>query len=151
MKANHIVFVPGLFGWGPGELGGFPYWGDAMEPFNDFHTHWVKCGPISSFHDRACEVFASIKGTKIDYGADHSAEAGHAQFSRDLTGHGLVSDWSEDNPVILVGHSAGAQTCLQLQQLLADQFWGKEFNARRSMRIGSRPSFALPASSMARR
>ena len=31
MKANHIVFVHGLFGWGPGELGGIPYWGGALE------------------------------------------------------------------------------------------------------------------------
>jgi len=70
VKSNHIVFVPGLFGWGPGELGGFPYWGGALEQFdkNRFQTHWAKCGPVSSFHDRACEVFARIKGAKIDYG-----------------------------------------------------------------------------------
>ncbi len=125
MKSNHIMFVPGLFGWGPGELGGFPYWGDALKQFDEtrFKTHWVKCGPISSFHDRACEVFAHIKGTKIDYGADHSAAEGHARFSRDLTGQGFMPDWSADNPVILIGHSAGAHTCLQLQQLLAEDFW----------------------------
>jgi triacylglycerol lipase len=126
MKANHIIFVPGLFGWGPGELGGFPYWGDALAQFSgtQFNAHWVKCGPISSFHDRACEVFAHIKGMTINYGAEHSAAEGHAQFSRDFTGQGYVPDWSEDNPVILIGHSAGAQTCLQLQQLLAEDFWG---------------------------
>jgi triacylglycerol lipase len=107
-------------------MGGFPYWGDALAQFRgtQFKPHWVKCGPISSFHDRACEVFAHIKGTKIDYSAEHSAAEGHAQFSRDLTGKGFVPDWSEDNPVILIGHSAGAHTCLQLQQLLAEDFWG---------------------------
>ncbi len=126
MKSKHIVFVPGLFGWGPGELGGLPYWGDALQQFDAtrFTTHWAKCGPISSFHDRACEVFARIKGTKIDYGAKHAADEGHAQFSRDYTSRGFVPDWSADNPVILVGHSAGAQTCLQLQQLLADHIFG---------------------------
>ena len=125
MKANHIVFVPGLFGWGPGELGGFPYWGDALKQFdgNRFQIHEAKCGPISSFHDRACEIFAKIKGTAVDYGAEHSAAAGHDQTSRDYTGQGWVRDWSADNPVILIGHSAGAQTCLQLQQLLAEDFW----------------------------
>ena len=45
-----------------------------------------------------------------------------------LTGQGFVPDWSEDNPVILIGHSAGAQTCLQLQQLLAEKLWGVGFN-----------------------
>jgi len=126
VKASHIVFVPGLFGWGPGELGGFPYWGDARKPFDGggFTTHEAKCGPVSSFHDRACEVFARIKGTIVDYGAAHSATAGHAQTSYDDTGRGLVPDWSDENPVILIGHSAGAQTCLRLQELLAQDFWG---------------------------
>jgi hypothetical protein len=90
MKSSNIVFVPGLFGWGPGELGAFPYWGDALQEFEKkgFKTHWAKCGPISSFHDRACEVFAHIKGTKVDYGAEHSAAEGHAQTSHDFTGQG---------------------------------------------------------------
>jgi triacylglycerol lipase len=130
MKSSNIVFVPGLFGWGPGELRGFPYWGDALQQFKEtrFKTHWVKCGPISSFHDRACEVFARIEGTKINYGAKHSTAEGHAQTtSRDFTGQGFVPDWSENNPVILIGHSAGAQTCLQLQQLLAEKFWYADF------------------------
>ncbi len=125
MKSKHIVFVPGLFGWAPGELGDFPYWGEALTQLEPpFTTHWLKCGPISSFHDRACEIFAQIKGTRIDYGADHSTDAEHARFSRDFTGRGVAPDWSKDNPIVLVGHSAGAQTCLQLQQLLARDFWG---------------------------
>jgi triacylglycerol lipase len=130
MKANHIIFVPGLFGWGPGELGGFPYWGDALKQFDKirFTTHEAKCGPVSSFHDRACEVFARVKGTKVNYGFEHSTAEGHAQFSRDYTDQGFVPDWSADNPVVLIGHSAGAQTCLQLQQLLALDFWGEGSN-----------------------
>jgi triacylglycerol lipase len=123
MKSKYVIFVPGVFGWGPGELGGFPYWGDALQQFTGFKTHEAKCGPISSFHDRACEVFAQIKGTEVHYGLEHSAVAGHAQTSRDYTSQGLVPDWSVDNPIILIGHSAGAQTCLQLQQLLAEKFW----------------------------
>lgn len=131
VKANHIVFVPGLFGWGPGELGGLSYWGGALKQFdgNRFQTHEAKCGPISSFHDRACEVFAQIKGTGVDYGLDHSTAEGHAQKTRrNFAGKSFVQDWSEGNPVILIGHSAGAQTCLQLQQLLAQDFWGAGSN-----------------------
>ena len=124
MKSKHIIFVPGIFGWGPRELGGFSYWGDALKQFGDtaFTTHEVKCGPISSFHDRACEIFAHIKGTTINYGAKHSAEYGHTE-TRNNKQTALVSNWSAENPVILIGHSAGAQTCLQLQQLLAEDFW----------------------------
>ncbi len=131
MKSKNIVFVPGIFGWGPGELGGLPYWGDALAQFAGvFNTHWAKCGPISSFHDRACEVFAQIKGAQVDYGEKHSAAAGHAQTSRDYSGKPFVQDWSADNPVILIGHSAGAQTYLQLQQLLAEDFWKRGSEAR---------------------
>jgi hypothetical protein len=124
MKAKHIVFVHGLFGWGPGELGGLPYWGDAIQQFHPaFATHEAKCGPLSSFHDRACEVFAQTRGGRVEYGQEHSAAAGHAPFSRRYES-GFVPDWSAKNPVILVGHSAGAQTCLQLQALLAKDYWG---------------------------
>jgi triacylglycerol lipase len=125
MKSKNIVFVHGLFGWGPGELGGLlPYWGNALAPFDGvFKTYEAKCGPISSFHDRACEVFAQIKGAQVDYGVAHSEGAGHDQKSRDYSENPFVQDWSADNPVILIGHSAGAQTCLQLQQLLAKDVW----------------------------
>ena len=124
MKSKNIVFVHGLFGWGPGELGGLPYWGDALAQFErDFKTHEAKCGPISSFHDRACEVFAKVKGAPVDYGAAHSSAAGHDQKPCDYSGKPFVQNWSADNPVILIGHSAGAQTCLQLQQMLAEDFW----------------------------
>jgi len=131
MKSKNIVFVPGLFGWGPGELGGLPYWGDALAQFEGVcTTHWAKCGPISSFHDRACELFAQIKGAQVDYGEKHSKEAGHAQKSRDYSGKPFVQNWSADNPVILIGHSAGAHTCLQLQQLLVGDFWKCGSDAR---------------------
>lgn len=124
MKSKNIVFVHGLFGWGPGELGGIPYWGHAMEAFKeDFAVHEACCGPVSSFHDRACEVFAQIKGVPVDYGAQHSLNEGHKRTSKRFGGQCFVKDWSEDNPVILVGHSAGAQTCMQLQRLLAEDYW----------------------------
>jgi triacylglycerol lipase len=129
MRSKNIVFVHGLLGWGPGELGGLPYWGDALEQFHaNFVTHEAKCGPLSSFHDRACEIFAQTKGGRVDYGEAHSAHAGHARFSRQYD-EGFVPDWSAENPIILVGHSAGAQTCLQLQALLAEDFWGIGSNA----------------------
>lgn len=129
LKSTNIVFVHGLFGWGPGEFGGLPYWGDALAQFEPrFATHEAKCGPLSSFHDRACELFAQIAGGTVDYGAEHSAQAGHARHSR-CYANGFIPNWSADNPVILVGHSAGAHTCLQLQALLARDFWGRKTSA----------------------
>ncbi len=131
MRAKAIVFIHGMGGWGPLDLGGlYSYWGDALRQMGSpFRAFEAKCGPISSLHDRACEVFAQIKGTRIDYGEAHSEEAGHARFSRDFEGRGFLPDWSEDNPVILIGHSAGAPTALLLQKLLAEDFWGLGSNA----------------------
>src|ERR1700752_4386196 len=121
MRSRNIVFVHGIFGWGPAELDGLPYWGYALKlnP-QGFTFHEASCGPVSSFHDRACEVAAQIRGARIDYGDEHSKIAKHDRWSDDYSNKGFVQNWSETNPVVLVGHSAGAHTCLQLQRLLAN-------------------------------
>jgi triacylglycerol lipase len=125
-RARDIVFVHGFGGWGPKDLGGrFPYWGEALHQYEaPFRVHEAKCGPLSSLHDRACELFAQIVGARIDYGEAHSLSAGHARHSRDYSGLGFVPNWSANNPIVLVGHSAGAPTALLLQKLLDEDFWG---------------------------
>ena len=124
MKSHHIILIHGLFGWGKKELGGLPYWGYAGEVDHQrFRVHEASCGPVSSFHDRACEVAAQIKGAQIDYGASHSEDEGHSQFSDDYTGKAFIPDWSENNPVIIIGHSAGGHTALRLQRLLPKSTW----------------------------
>lgn len=61
-------------------------------------------GPVSSCHDRACEIFYSLKGGCVDYGAEHSKAHGH---SRHGTHERAAShaDWSAERPVLLVTHS----------------------------------------------
>lgn len=140
-NSKTIIFVPGIFGWGPDDLAGisiwgfrflrFPYFGDALGQFNSnrFNLQEIKCGPVSSFHDRACEIYAQIRGFDFDYGREHSQQYGHervvARSGRpNVPKKPILKDWSANNKVILVGHSAGAQTCLKLQQLLAEDIWG---------------------------
>ena len=144
MRAKHIVFVHGLFGWGHGAVAEVPYWGEAISSLrdqldkkdrSDITTHEASCGPVSSFHDRACEIFAQLMREKVDYGAEHAATEHHEQFGSDQTGKlapqwPADEPWSEENPVIFIAHSAGAHTCLQLQQLLADDYWKRGTNAR---------------------
>lgn len=131
LRARNIIFVHGLFGWSPPDEMSriLPYWGEALPQFDGgpFGAYEAKVGPISSFHDRACELYAQIRGRRVDYGEAHSRAAGHDRFSPRLNfeGQGFVEDWSSENPVILVGHSAGAHTCLMLQQLLREGFWNK--------------------------
>jgi hypothetical protein len=78
----------------------------------------VATGPVSSCHDRACELFYALKGGRVDYGAHHSQRHGHRRYG---TRHviGQHTEWSEGQPVLLLCHSQGAMTALALLELLA--------------------------------
>ena len=132
LKSRAIIFVHGIFGWGPNELP-FSYWGDALAQFEGsrFAAHEVKCGPVSSFRDRACELFAQVKGGDFIYAKtpDGAKRSVVPRGERKHVAGPLLPDWSADNPVILVGHSAGAHTCLALQRLLKDDYFGIGSNA----------------------
>jgi triacylglycerol lipase len=137
LHPQKVFFVHGIFGWGPGELP-FSYWGDALDRFKErgFDAHEVKCGPVSSFHDRACELFAQIKGGDFIYDPKHNGTADDGskravvrRDERSNVADPLFPQWSQHNPIVLVGHSAGAHTCLKLQRLLAEDYFRIGSNA----------------------
>ena len=72
-----IVLVHGFIGWGPEEMGGYPYWGgnldltEYLESFG-FEVFTVSVGPVSSNWERAVETFYQIKGGQVNYGKNHS-------------------------------------------------------------------------------
>ena len=76
-----IVLVHGFIGWGPEEMGRYPYWGGDLdltgflESFG-FEVFTVSVGPVSSNWERAVETFYQIKGGQVDYGKNHSNELG---------------------------------------------------------------------------
>ncbi len=119
-----VVLVHGMFGFGPNELGLLNYWGAAFRVPSPLDLHEASVGPISSPHDRACELAAQIKGAIVDYGENHAQRAGHKRFGKDFSGDGYVPEWNQDNPIHLVGHSLGAPTIRCLQTLLAQDYWG---------------------------
>ena len=119
-----VFLCHGLFGWGQKKLP-INYWGTGTEvDSSGLPVLEASVGPVSSFHDRACEMAAEIKGARVDYGPEHAERFGHDRFSVDYTDRGSHPDWSEDKPVHLVGHSAGAHTNLRLQYLLSRDYWG---------------------------
>ncbi|EJD03643.1 alpha/beta-hydrolase [Fomitiporia mediterranea MF3/22] len=82
-------------------------------------------GPVSSLHDRACELYYTIKGGTVDYGEEHARQNGHKRFGRHhLTG--LYPTWSLFNPLHFLGHSIGGTTIMKLQYLLSIGFFGSE-------------------------
>ena len=76
-----VVFVHGLMGWGEraGLNSVLPYWGMTTGSLTaylnslGYETYSATVGPISSAWDRACELYAQLTGTTVDYGAAHSA------------------------------------------------------------------------------
>lgn len=112
------VFVHGLMGWGSYDAvyDLMPYWGmfggDLMEYLNDkgFECYAASVAPTSSAWDRACELYAQLTGTVVDYGVAHSEECGHDRFGTDYTGRALIDSWSAEDKINLLGHSFGGAT-----------------------------------------
>ncbi len=126
---NHpIILVHGLTGWGPNEMDGYKYWGGKCLDIQDhlqkkgFRVEAAGVGPISSNHDRACELFYQIKGGQVDYGQEHANVCGHKRFGKKH--QALHPEWSAQNPIHLVGHSMGGQTIRLLTEFLAQDFFG---------------------------
>lgn len=126
---NHypVVMVHGLFGWGNNEVAGINYWGGAeslSQKLNDngYTVYTPSVGPISSNWDRACELYAYMKGGTVDYGEAHAKKYGHARYGRTYTGVYPEFGTTDENGIIqkvhLIGHSMGGQTIRVLAQLL---------------------------------
>ena len=82
------VYVHGLMGWGEraGLNSVLPYWGMTTGSLTaylnslGYETYSATVGPISSAWDRACELYAQLTGTTVDYGAAHAAAHDHARY-----------------------------------------------------------------------
>jgi triacylglycerol lipase len=123
-----IVLVHGLLGFGRDELFGYKYWGGFLDLQAElgkrgYRTFTAAVGPLASSWDRACELYACIKGGRVDYGEGHSKKFGHDRYGRSYPG--LYPEWGQVDPqtgeirkIHIIGHSLGGLTGRTLIQLL---------------------------------
>ncbi|OUS41194.1 hypothetical protein A9R00_02155 [Oleispira antarctica] len=129
-RQNHspIILLHGFTGWGRDEALDFNYWGgivDVQEHLKEhnFQVFTTASGPISSSWDRACEIYAQIKGGTVDYGKAHSENHGHDRFGKTFAGY--YPEWGELDresktikKVHLIAHSQGGLDSRIMIQLL---------------------------------
>ncbi len=122
------IFVHGFAGWGEGSglsEAGVSYWGSFTGDLLDFlnkngcECYDASCGPFSSAWDRACELYAQLTGTTVDYGAAHAAKYGHSRYGVTYS-TAFAPDWSAENKVNLIAHSFGGNTVRLLSTLMAE-------------------------------
>ena len=127
------IFVHGMGGWGSDVpyYSLSPYWGGGLLPGsgtdivkilneNGIEAYAPSVGPLSSAWDRACELYAQLTGTVVDYGEAHSKEHGHDRYGFSYEGKATMGEpWNLKDKINLVGHSFGGATVRLLTSLLA--------------------------------
>jgi len=127
-----FIFVSGFAGWGQYETQlneNLPYWGrlngDLMAQLNaaGFESYAASVDPVASAWDRACELYAQLTGTVVDYGLVHSEKYAHERFGTDFSENPLLTGWDdgsgEKSKIHLIGHSFGGATIRLFAQLMA--------------------------------
>lgn len=76
-------------------------------------------------HDRACELYYTLKGGTVDYGEEHAKACGHSRWGRTFA-EGQYPSWSAEHPVHFIAHSLGGTTVTVLQMLIRDGHFGAE-------------------------
>lgn len=121
------VFVHGMGGWA--DYDGEAYWGgwadsegDVIAMYNELgvEAYAAVVGPLSSAWDRACELYAQLAGTVVDYGEAHSKAHNHDRYGYDYSNNMLMGKaWDMETAINLVGHSFGGPTVRLFASLLA--------------------------------
>jgi len=123
-----FVYVHGLSGWGSYDFQNnfLPYWGmfggDMTKNLNalGYKCYAASVDPDGSAWDRACELYAQLAGTRVDYGKAHSEEFGHDRYGKDFSKKPLIKSWSSEDKINLLGHSFGGVTVRLLAELMAN-------------------------------
>lgn len=127
-KSNlKFVFVHGLSGWGHYDtVNNFmPYWGltgGSITKYlgrQGYDCYEPSVAPSGSAWDRACELYAQLTGTVVDYGEEHSRRCNHERFGKDFSDEPLMKDFY-DSKIVLIGHSFGGATIRLFSEILVN-------------------------------
>jgi triacylglycerol esterase/lipase EstA (alpha/beta hydrolase family) len=125
-----FIFVHGLNGYGDDRSLETSYWGHEagqLLPFFEsqgYTSYAPSISPAGSAWHRACELYARITGTRVDYGAAHSEEYGHSRYGESYETP-LVANWGEKDEfgrthkIHLISHSFGGAAVRLMISLLA--------------------------------
>ena len=128
-KTNYTyVFCHGLSGWGSYDRQNkfLKYWGmqtgDLLKYLNKqgFNCVSASVAPHGSAWDRACELYAQLTGSVVDYGKEHSERCNHERFGADFSKKPLIEKWDNENKINLIGHSFGGATVRLMCELMAN-------------------------------
>ncbi|RDB29699.1 Lipase [Hypsizygus marmoreus] len=119
-----LIIVEGFMS----STGSTTLWGDFEQSLNRSckgkrrRVMFASVGPVSSLHDRACELYYTLRGGAVDYGEEHSKIHHHARYGRTYT-KGFYPQWSHEHPLHFLGHSLGGPTITKLQFLLKHRYF----------------------------
>ncbi|PWN90454.1 alpha/beta-hydrolase [Acaromyces ingoldii] len=120
-------------------------------------------GPVSSIHDRACELFYGLQGGRVDYGEAHSRAHGHGRYGKTF-GKPLLPGWGNDfalrsgddsssssagqarRGAHFMGHSLGGLTIVKLYELLSAGFFDEALGITSDSRKSEDATSPSPAS-----
>ena len=128
-----FVWVGGMLSWGEENAmyKGFPYWGmvcgNLMRQLREsgIESYAPQVGPANSAWDRACNLYAMLTGTRVDYGEAHAKAHQHNRYGRTYE-KPLICGWGQPmkdggiRKVHLLGHSFGGVTMRLLAELLTN-------------------------------
>ena len=126
-----FVFVHGMGGWGESNsyYSKSPHWGGGMKKSDTdlmkilrsrgVSAYAAQVGPFNSAWDRACELYAQLTGTVVDYGEAHSKAHNHDRYGFSYENNPLMGKpWNPKNKINLVGHSFGGATIRLFNSLM---------------------------------
>jgi hypothetical protein len=108
---DNTIYVYGFLGWSEHELCSYflSYWDNYMDK-----CKVAKLNPVANARQRASELVASILGyKKVQYGLTYMKRFNLKDAQYNIIPKPLYKQWSEQNPINIVAHSAGCLTVLK--------------------------------------